>query len=230
MNNICIIPARGGSKRIPKKNIKHFLNKPIISYTIKVALNSKLFDEVMVSTDDNLIAEIALKYGAKVPFKRSKKNSNDYATTFDVLNEVLKDYKKNNLTFNNVCCIYPCSPFLTTDTLNKAFKLLNENKFDSVFPIVSYSTPIQRALKLTGKKVKMINDNYLNTRSQDLEQSYYDAGQFYWCKVQKLLKNKKIFAANSGGLKISELDAQDIDTIIDWKLAELKYKLKSEVS
>lgn len=230
MSNICIIPARGGSKRIPKKNIKHFLNKPIISYTIKVALNSKLFDEVMVSTDDNLVADIALKYGAKVPFKRSKKNSNDYATTFDVLNEVLKNYKKNNLTFDNVCCIYPCSPFLTTDTLNKAFKLLNENKFDSVFPVVSYSSPIQRALKLTGKKVKMINDNYLNTRSQDLEQSYYDAGQFYWCKVQALLKNKKIFASNSGGLKISELDAQDIDTIIDWKLAELKYKLKSEVS
>ena len=230
MNNICIIPARGGSKRIPKKNIKHFLNKPIISYTIKVALNSKLFDEVMVSTDDNRIAEIALKYGAKVPFKRSKKNSNDYATTFDVLNEVLKDYKKNNKTFDNVCCIYPCSPFLTTDTLNKAFKLLNENKFDSVFPVVSYNSPIQRALKLTGKKVKMINDIYLNTRSQDLEQSYYDAGQFYWCKVQALLKNKKIFASNSGGLKISELDAQDIDTIIDWKLAELKYKLKSEVS
>lgn len=230
MRNICIIPARGGSKRILRKNIKEFLGKPIIAYSIQAAIDSGLFDEVMVSTDDLEITDIAKKYGAKVPFMRSKKNSDDFATTFDVIEEVINNYKELAVDFVNFCCIYSCAPFVTSEILLKTYAQLIEKKFDTVFPIIAYSFPIQRALRVDQGKVSMILQNNLNVRSQDLEESFHDAGQFYWCNVKQVLKSKKILTTNTGGIKISELEAQDIDNDTDWKLAELKYKLKNEIS
>tara|TARA_B110000008_G_C16877685_1_gene527505 strand:- start:279 stop:956 length:678 start_codon:yes stop_codon:yes gene_type:complete len=223
---IAIIPARGGSKRIPRKNIKDFLGKPIISYSIKAALDSNLFDEVMVSTDDYEIAKIAKQFGAKVPFMRSTKNSNDFASTYDVIEEVINEYKNQGLKFDKICCIYSCAPFISPEILTKALEKLEDKKFDSVFPVLKYSFPIQRALKRDGDKITMIEEDNLNIRSQDLEESYHDAGQFYWCKTKQLLKSKKLLTSNTGCVVISELEVQDIDTKTDWKLAELKYQLK----
>ena len=226
MSNLCIIPARGGSKRIPKKNIKEFLGRPIIAYSIRTAIDSKLFDEVMVSTDDIEIAEIAKKYGAKVPFIRSLKNSSDFATTFDVIEEVINYYRNHNMKFNNVCCLYSCAPFVTTKTLSKAYNRLHEKEFDTVLPVVPYSSPINRALRINHEKIHMIYEENLNVRSQDLEDSFYDAGQFYWCDIDKLLLNKGIFTNNTGFIIVSALESQDIDNETDWKLAELKFQLK----
>ena len=225
MSNVCIIPARGGSKRIPRKNIKPFLGKPIIAYSIQAALETELFDEVMVSTDDPEIAEIARQYGASVPFMRSEKNSDDFATTYDVIEEVVENYQKQGIEFDTLCCVYSCAPFVTKETLTLAFRELNDKQFDSVFPVLVYSFPIQRALRQENGKLSMIQEEHLTTRSQDLVESYHDAGQFYWCKTKKLLATKKILSPNTGGIVISELDAQDIDTETDWKLAELKYQL-----
>lgn len=223
---VAVIPARGGSKRIPKKNIKEFLGRPIIAYSIRTAIDSKLFDEVMVSTDDIEIAEIAKKYGAKVPFIRSLKNSSDFATTFDVIEEVINYYRNHNMKFNNVCCLYSCAPFVTTKTLSKAYNRLHEKEFDTVLPVVPYSSPINRALRINHEKIHMIYEENLNVRSQDLEDSFYDAGQFYWCDIDKLLLNKGIFTNNTGFIIVSEIESQDIDNETDWKLAELKFQLK----
>jgi pseudaminic acid cytidylyltransferase len=225
MGNICIIPARGGSKRILRKNIKEFLGKPIIAYSIQAALDSGLFNEVMVSTDDLEIADLAKKYGANVPFMRSTKNSNDFATTFDVIKEVINYYKDQSVEFNNLCCLYSCAPFVNPKVLLSAYNQLLEKKFDTVFPIIPFSFPIQRALRVNQGKVSMILEDNLNIRSQDLEKSFHDAGQFYWCNTKQLLSSEKLITSNSGGIEISELDAQDIDTHRDWVLAELKYKL-----
>jgi pseudaminic acid cytidylyltransferase len=226
MGNLCIIPARGGSKRIPRKNIKEFLGKPIIAYSIKAAIDSGLFDEVMVSTDNLEIADIAKKYGAKVPFMRSANNSDDFATTFDVIKEVINYYKEQSIEFDNLCCLYSCAPFVNPKVLLRAYNQLTKKNFDTVFPIIPFSFPIQRALRVNQGKVSMILEDNLNIRSQDLEKSFHDAGQFYWCNTKQLLSSEKLITSNSGGLEISELDAQDIDTDMDWDLAELKYQLK----
>jgi N-acylneuraminate cytidylyltransferase len=225
MPNIAIIPARGGSKRIPQKNIKKFNGIPIIAYSIRVAIESKLFDEVMVSTDDEEIADIAIKYGANVPFLRSLDNSSDCATTINVLKEVISEYKINNLYFENTCCIYPCAPLIQVKQLYLAYKLLVENKYDTVFPIVKYSTPIQRAFKLIENKIEMFNPEMQNTRSQDLENSYYDAGQFYWANTFKMIDQEILFTNNSGSIILDETEAHDIDNEIDWKITEIKYSL-----
>ncbi|WP_373056140.1 pseudaminic acid cytidylyltransferase [Zunongwangia sp. H14] len=223
--NICIIPARGGSKRIPRKNIKEFLGKPIIAYSIEAALNSGLFEEVMVSTEDKEIAEIAKKHGARVPFLRSSKNADDYATTIDVLKEVVQQYEENGKIFNNICCIYPTAPFTTEKLLKEAFQQLEEENRDAVFPVIPFSYPIQRALKIQNRKVSFFYPQFENTRSQDLEKSFHDAGQFYFFKKAEFLKNNTIFTKNTGGVVISDLEAQDIDNISDWKIAEIKYEL-----
>lgn len=224
MANLCIIPARGGSKRIPRKNIRPFLGKPIISYSIEVALASQLFDEVMVSTEDEEIAEIALKYGAKVPFFRSEYNAGDFATTVEVVMEVLDGYGRSK--FDTVCCIYSCAPFVTIDLLKQAETKLHEEKLDSVFPIIAYGHPIQRALLLNEKgHVFPVAPEYISTRSQDLEKRYRDAGQFYFGDVNALFEKKKMWTDNSGGIEIDEMAAHDIDTDADWMMAELKYKL-----
>ena len=225
MSNLCIIPARGGSKRIPRKNIKPFLGKPIIAYSIEAAINSRLFDEIMVSTDDLEIATIAKKFGASVPFMRSDNTANDFASTFDVIYEVLKEYEKFNKKFDYLCCIYPCAPFVTKKKLLDSFQILQKNNFDSVFPIIPFGFPIQRALKQKGYKVSFFYPEFSLSRSQDLEKSFHDAGQFYWLNTAKCLDKKEVLTNNSGSILLSELEGQDIDNEVDWKLAELKYEL-----
>jgi len=225
MNNLCLIPARGGSKRIPKKNIKPFLGKPIIAYSIEAAINSNLFSEIMVSTDNEKIAEIAIKYGAKVPFFRTHENSSDFATTFDVIEEVIGAYRKENIEFDNACCLYPCAPFVNSGKLEEAYEEFKKNKRDVVFPVIPYSFPIQRAITMRSNKIEMISKEFLSTRSQDLEQSYHDSGQFYFFNIKKVIKNKSLLTDNTGAIIISEMEGQDIDNEIDWKLAELKYQL-----
>ncbi len=222
MSNLCIIPARGGSKRIPRKNIKEFLGKPIIAYSIEIALKSGLFDEIMVSTDDEEIKEIALKYGAKVPFLRSSEGANDFATLSDVVEEVKKAYvEKKSKKFDNICLILPTAPFITIEMLHEGFELLNNAKVDSVKPVVRFSYPIQRALKKNDNgAVEMFHPEHALTRSQDLEAAYHDAGMFYCMKWDEALKGKNKYA-----FEIPEIRCQDIDTLEDWNLAELKYKL-----
>jgi N-acylneuraminate cytidylyltransferase len=229
MLNLCIIPARGGSKRILRKNIKDFLGKPIIAYSIEAAINSGLFDEVMVSTDDVEISEIAIKYGAKVPFMRSNENSNDFATTYAVIEEVLLTYEKLGKSFHKACCIYPCAPFISTKKLiEAAHKLLF---FDTVLPIVQYGFPIQRALKKDETdSISFIQPEFEVSRSQDLKASFHDAGQYYWFTIKSLLDNKSMMLRNTGCVVLSEMEVQDIDSEMDWKLAELKYKLLYGIS
>jgi N-acylneuraminate cytidylyltransferase len=225
MNNLAIIPARGGSKRIPKKNIKSFLGSPIISYSIKAAIDSDLFDEVMVSTDDEDIAKIAKDHGASVPFLRSFDNANDFASTIDVIIEVINSYKIIGKNFNSICCIYPCAPFITQSILKESYHAMLLNDFDVVLPIVKYSNPIQRAFMINNERIEMYNSRYINTRSQDLQSFYFDAGQFYWFNPDKILKTNKLFTDNTGYVELDELNVQDIDNEIDWKIAELKFSL-----
>jgi pseudaminic acid cytidylyltransferase len=225
MNNIAIITARGGSKRIPRKNIKDFLGKPIIAYSIEASLQSGIFQEVMVSTDDTEIAEVAQKYGAKVPFLRSAKNSDDFATTADVLTEVLENYAQLGQNFQYACCLYPTAPFVTAEKLQKAFQLLTESNADSVVPVATFSYPIWRSLKIENGKLQMNFPENLNKRSQDLPPAYHDVGQFYFFQVAKFLSTKRLFSDFSVPLHISELEMQDIDNETDWKLAELKYQI-----
>ena len=225
MPNLAIIPARGGSKRIPKKNIKLFLGKPIIAYSIEVAIESNLFDDIIVSTDDIEIANIAKDYGAQVPFFRSDINSSDFATTFDVIEEVINEQLKINQVYENVCCIYPCAPLIIKEYIIEAYEVMKLHNFDTVYPIVKYGNKIQRALKLEDKRVKMFYPQFQNSRSQDLEDAFYDPGQFYWANTDQLLKSGKLYSSNSGCIVIDEMSAQDIDNEIDWRLAEIKYSL-----
>ncbi len=223
--NIAIIPARGGSKRIPGKNIKDFLGKPIIAYSIEAALKSGLFDEVMVSTDAENIAEISKKWGANVPFLRSKENANDYAGIADVLIEVLNEYNNRNIEFKNVCCILATAPFIKADDLIDSYNKLIKSTYDAVFPVVRYSFPIQRAMQFEGDRIKMIWPENYTKRSQDLTPSFHDAGLFYWAKANVVLQQKRMWTNNTTAIEISEEKAQDIDTLEDWKIAEMKCKI-----
>ncbi len=225
MSAVAIITARGGSKRIPKKNIKDFCGKPIIAYSIEAALKSDLFDEVMVSTDSKEIAEVARRYGANVPFMRSAKNSDDFSGTDDVLLEVLNEYKKNGKWYDTMCCIYPTAPFVTADKLIKANKEYERRNADALIPVVRYSYPPQRCFIESEGNIKYKWPEYEYSRSQDLEPLFHDVGQFYFIKSEVLLEQKKLVPKNTIMLEIDELEAQDIDNITDWKLAELKYKL-----
>ena len=228
--SIAIITARGGSKRIHKKNIKEFCGKPIIAYSIRAALNSKIFDEVMVSTDSEEIAEIAIKNGANVPFMRSAKTSDDFATTSDVLLEVLNRYEEKGMKFDIMSCIYPTAPFVTADKLQKALDKLYETKARMVMPVVKFSYPPQRGYICNEEWIEMKwKENYAK-RSQDLEQLYHDAGQFYLYDVKEFLKYKGIIMDRIAPIIVSELEVQDIDNLTDWKMAELKYKLMTQMN
>lgn len=228
MSTIAIITARGGSKRIPKKNIKDFMGKPMIAYAIEVALNSKVFDEVMVSTDCSEIAEISKKYGANVPFLRSEKTSGDFATTYDALEEVVLEYKKNGKEFEAVCCIYPCVPFLSSESLTKAYQKMKEKNANATFPVCKYPAPIEWALKLDNDFIEPNDRDALNIRSQDLIPKYFDAGMFYFCKTDALFEYSSLVPEKTLGFIIDEIRCQDIDTEEDWKMAELKYTLIKE--
>ena len=228
MKSVAIITARGGSKRIPHKNIKDFCGKPIIAYSIEAALGAGCFDEVMVSTDDKEIAEIAQKYGARVPFMRSEENSDDYATTRDVIFEVLKQYEEVGQTFDYVCCIYPTAPFITAKRLSESMTLLQEKSADSVFPVVQFSFPPQRGMILREGRATFKWPEYMLARSQDLEPFYHDCGQFYCLNVEAFKEQKLLCMKNTYPVILDEMEVQDIDNETDWKLAELKYKLLHE--
>ena len=222
IKNLCIIPARGGSKRIPRKNIKPFLGKPMIAYSIEAALATGLFDEVMVSTDDNEIAEIARQYGANVPFMRSAETSNDFATTSDVLHEVIDKYKEMGQTFDNFCCIYATAPMIQGKDITYAYNQLQSSNFTVVYPVVQFSYPIWRCLDLAEDgTLRRHWPEFENSRSQDLPKEYHDTGTFYWYKTREWLEEN----IQAGGIEVDETTIQDIDTETDWKIAEMKYKL-----
>ncbi len=225
MKKIAIIPARGGSKRIPHKNIKNFLGKPILAYSIEAALEAGTFDEVIVSTDSHRISEIAIAYGAKVPFLRSAKNSDDYATTADVLLEVLHEYKVRGEMFDYMCCIYPTAPFITANRINKAMKMLIDTGVVGVMPVVAFSYPPQRSFVIKNGELVMRYPEHLKSRSQDLEKYYHDCGQFYCYDVKQYLSNEGRIVKGMLPMEVSLLEVQDIDCEEDWKIAELKYHI-----
>ena len=225
MKALCIIPARGGSKRIPRKNTKPFLGKPIMAYSIEAALMSGIFDEVMVSTDDMDFAEVAKKYGASVPFLRSEATSNDYATTVEVLLEVVDMYKQHRKEFDIVCCLYSTAPFVTPERLKEAYSKLSDN-VDACFTVVEYSYPIQRSLRMNEEgMIEMRYPEHLKSRTQDMEKTYHDAGQFYFIKTAAMEQEKTVWCKRTEPLVLSELEVQDLDTLTDWQLAEMKYEL-----
>ncbi len=222
MSRICIIPARGGSKRVPGKNIREFCGKPVIAYSIEAALNSGLYDEVMVSTDSEKIAEVARAYGASVPFMRSAHAASDFATTREVLVEVLEEYEKRGKTFDYMTCIYPCAIFVTPEKLKKAHEMLLEDpNAGGVTPVVAYSCPPQRSFVVKDGYLSWTNPQYITTRTQDLEPQYHDCGQFYVYNLEKYM--------GIGGPSIPfimpEEEVQDVDNESDLRIAALKYRV-----
>lgn len=224
---IAIITARGGSKRIPHKNVKSFCGKPIIAYSIEAALKSGLFSDVMVSTDDEAIADIACRYGASVPFLRSESTSNDYATTADVILEVVDEYAKRGVELDIGCCLYPTAPFVTPDKLRSAYDLL-EPRVDSVFTVTEFSFPPQRGLiQSSDGAVSYWQPENADKRSQDLTPIFHDAGQFYFFRVASLRRNHSLVGERSVGFVVDQTEVQDIDNPSDWDIAEMKYERMS---
>ena len=224
MSKIAIITARGGSKRIPHKNIKDFCGSPILTYSIKAAIASDIFDEVMVSTDDVEIAQVAKDCGAKVPFMRSEKTSDDYSTTAEVLMEVLADYQKVGKSFEWMCCIYPTAPFVTAEKLKQSFLFLENKKADALVPVVRFSFPPQRCFIVKDQQIEYKWPQYAMTRSQDLEPLYHDAGQFYFIKSNVFLEQKTMVPKKTIPYILDEMEVQDIDNIDDWNIAEIKFQ------
>ena len=223
MSAICIITARGGSKRIPRKNIREFLGKPIIAYSIEAALQSGVYDEVMVSTDDEEIAQIARACGAQVPFLRSEKTSDDYATTADVLNEVLDRYEERGRSFEILSCVYPTAPFVTAQKLRQGYRMLLESDADGLTPVTAFSYPPQRAFVLREGCLTYQYPEYRRARSQDLETIYHDCGQFYFWRAD-VFRGRAPGTGRTLALILPETEVQDIDNLTDWALAELKYE------
>ncbi len=226
--SVAIITARGGSKRIPRKNVKEFLGKPILLYSIEAALKSGIFDEVMVSTEDEEIAQLALAAGAKVPFFRSKDTANDYATTTDVVLEVLQSYREIGREFDYACCIYPTAPFVTAACLQEVMERVIAEDADGLIPVVRFGFPPQRGVLIQEGKLAFKWPEHMFTRSQDLEPFYHDCGQFYCLKVESFLREKRLFMTNTLAYERPESQVQDIDTMEDWKMAELKYRMLTE--
>jgi len=224
--NVAVIPARGGSKRIPRKNIKSFCGKPIIAYSIETAITSKLFDKVIVSTDNKEIAETAKEYGAEVPFIRPAKLSDDYTGTNEVIVHGIKWIMDQGWEVSAVCCIYATAPFFQKDDLIKAYDIFLTNKWKFVFAATSFVYPIQRAfMKLKTDGIKMFNPEHFETRSQDLPEAYHDTGQFYWGKTDAWLKNTMAYSEQSTIVELPSYRVVDIDTEEDWIRAELIYKM-----
>lgn len=224
MRKLAIITARGGSKRIPRKNIRPFLGKPIMAYSIEAALQSGIFDEVMVSTEDEEIAALAKQYGAKVPFYRSEKTAGDFAGTNDVLLEVLEEYEKRGEHFELGCCIYPTAPFVTAKKLKKAVEKLLEEEADTLIPVVEFSYPPKRAMVIRDGLLQFGDLRYIDSRSQDLEKEYHDVGQFYCFRTEAFQKNRKLMLGKILPYVVSETEVQDIDNESDWQIAEIKYE------
>lgn len=235
MADVAIITARGGSKRIPGKNIKDFCGKPIMAYAIAAALDSRLFDEVMVSTDSPEIAEIAKAHGASVPFMRSPSASDDYATTADVLHEVLSAYAEREKSFDFMCCLYPTAPFVTAEKIRAAYTAFMESGADMLEPVVAFSYPPQRSFSIEAGLLAYNYPEHVRTRSQDLPTWYHDAGQFYFYRVEAFRRSVEGNSEQGGydlrcvPFVMNEMEVQDIDTIMDWQLAEAKYRLLQEM-
>jgi N-acylneuraminate cytidylyltransferase len=228
VSSLAIIPARGGSKRIPRKNVRPFCGKPIISYPIEAALGSGLFEDVMVSTDDREIADVGELAGASVPFLRSEKTADDNATLADVVEETLSMYRARGKRYDTVCCILATAPLVSARDLVASFETFAKENYDSLIPVVRFGYPVFRALKIDGGKVSMIWPENQNARSQDLPTAYHDSGSFYWIRCSSFQEQKTFFMKNTGGLEIPEFAAQDIDTEDDWKLAEMKFELRGK--
>jgi len=227
--NICIIPARGKSKRIPQKNIKFFCGKPIIAWSIQIAKDSKCFDKIIVSTDDLEIASLAKKYGAEVPFRRPKYLSNDFAPTVPVISHAINWQIKNNQKPLYVCCIYPTSVFASHYYINRGLRVLKKFNSRYTFSATNYSHPIQRSFKIKkNNKLKVLYPRHYKSRSQDLETSFHDAGQFYWGLADTWLQNKTVISKDSSPIVIPRNRVQDIDTIEDWEIAERIFKIKDK--
>lgn len=226
--NFCLIPARGGSKRIPRKNIKKFNGKPIIAYSIEAALNSECFEQVIVSTDDQEVARIAVEYGANVPFLRPSELSDDYSGTIPVVQHAI-NWMEDSYKIENVCCLYATAPFVTPETLSDAYQKMIDSNTDFCFSVTSYAFPIQRALKIKDQvELQMYYPENFGKRSQDLEEAYHDAGQFYWGKVESFKRNLQLFSKASYPYLLPRYLVQDIDTMEDWIRAEAMFKaLKS---
>lgn len=224
MRKLAVITARGGSKRIPRKNIKEFCGKPILAYSVEAALAAG-FDTVMVSTDDEEIAEVARKYGAEVPFFRSPETSNDFAVTAQVLAEVFSEYEKRGEKYDLGCCIYPTAPFLSSARLKEAMDLLEQSGADSVLPVVRFSFPPQRGVVVENGCLRYVYPEHRNTRSQDLQPQYHDAGQFYCLNLESFKKQNTLVMEKTMPVILPEMEVQDIDTLEDWEMAEVKYRL-----
>lgn len=223
-NCIAIIPARGGSKRIPKKNIKYFFGKPLIAYSIEVALKSKLFDKVLVSTDDPKIAAIAQDYGAEIPFLRPKELSDDFTGTGDVVSHMVEYLKTQGEDFNFICTIYATAPMLQIQYLQEGFEKLKNSNAKQCFSVTSMPFPIQRTFKINSdERCEMFTPEHYMTRSQDLEEAYQDAGQFYW-ENRTVKSNEIMFGKDSIPIILPRYLVQDIDTIEDWERAEYMYQ------
>ena len=222
---LAVITARGGSKRIPGKNIKDFCGKPVIQYSIEAAVNSGIFDEVMVSTDSEEIKAVAEHCGGAVPFMRSARTSDDMAMTQEVVLEVLEEYRKRGQEFKYVCCIYPTAPFITSQKLRESMELIEKNGADGVVPVVGFSFPPQRCFVICDGMVQFHWPENRLVRSQDLEKWYHDCGQYYFLRVASFLEQKTMIMKHMMPVIMSEMEVQDIDSPEDWRLAEVKYKL-----
>lgn len=223
--NIAIIPARGGSKRIPRKNIKDFCGKPMISWSIQSVLDSGCFDKIIVSTDNEEIAEVARTYGAEVPFVRPAELSNDHAGTIPVIAHAIEWFKNRGYEVDNACCIYATAPFVLPTDLQLGLNILKQSGADYAFAVTSFPFPIQRAIRITPEnRVQMFQPENFNTRSQDLEEAWHDAGQFYWGKSKAWMSHKQVFSEDAAPIKIERHRVQDIDTQEDWLRAEWMFK------
>jgi pseudaminic acid cytidylyltransferase len=226
--NVAIIPARGGSKRIPRKNIREFAGKPMIAHAVLTAKASELFDKVIVSTDDLEIAEVSRTWGAEIPFIRPDELADDHTPTVPVVAHAIENCQVPVSAIHAVCCIYPCVPMLRVEDLQIALRMLAEKKLDYVFPVVAFPSAIQRALRLSPDgTVSPFYDSNVNTRTQDLEPAFYDAGQFYWGTPSAWLSGKPVHS-HGYGIETPAWRSVDIDTPDDWCRAELMYKVLSQ--
>ncbi|WP_321836305.1 pseudaminic acid cytidylyltransferase [Pseudomonas kulmbachensis] len=222
---LAIIPARGGSKRIPRKNIKLFCEKPMIAWSIEAALQSGCFDQVIVSTDDEEIADVARRYGATVPFVRPAELSDDHTGTIPVIRHAIEWVNAQGQSVEQACCLYATAPFVSPEDIRRGFDTLLETGSDYAFSVTSYAFPIQRAIRLNAEgQVEMFNPEHFNTRSQDLEEAFHDAGQFYWGKADAWLQGRMIFSPASVPVALPRHRVQDIDTPEDWVRAEWLFK------
>lgn len=226
--NIAIIPARGGSKRIPRKNIKPFFGRPMIAWSIQAALESGCFDQVVVSTDDEEIARIAELNGARVPFMRPHELSDDHAGTTAVIQHALQWFLDKGMFPEKVCCLYATAPFVRPDDLRHGLEILDESGAEYAFSVTSYAFPIQRAIRLHDGRVSMFSPEYFQTRSQDLEEAFHDAGQFYWGRAEAWISGEKVFSSQSAAVLLPRHRVQDIDTPEDWLRAELMFRALKE--